>query len=345
MPGLKIGIDFGSTSFTVFVEGRGIVMSEPSVVITDKYTGKTLASGRAAKEMCEKLPGSMIAVNPIKDGIVIDRRQAGLMLESCINKICRGRLFKPDVMMCVPGTVTPLQKKTVYDVIMASGAGRACFVDEALCSALGAGVSPSDKKGNMVLDIGGGVTNCSVVVLGNIALSDTVNIGGNDFTKSITEYIARTYKVEIGALTAEEIKMTIGSAIPRAVDIGLIVCGKNTESGFPVQLEVTADEIYEVLKPSLDGILSLVMRVLENASPELCGDIAENGIILTGGSANLYGIDRFISHKTKVKVAVAENPGECAARGIGMLLKDKKNFDGDGYSFTAEEKAEEDRGE
>ncbi len=345
MPGLKIGIDFGSTSFTVFVEGRGIVMCEPSVSVTDKYSGKTLAVGKEAKDMCEKLPDSMTAVYPIKDGIVTDRRQAGLMLENCINKVCRGRLFKPYVMMCVPGTVTPLQKKTVYDVVMASGAGRACFVDEALCSALGAGVSPADKKGTMVLDIGGGVTNCSIVALGNIALSDTVNIGGNDLTKAIIDYISKTYKVEIGTPTAEEIKMTIGSAIPRTVDLGLIVCGKNTESGFPVQVEITAEEIYEVLRPLLDGILSLVLRVLENASPELCGDIAENGILLTGGSSNLYGIDKFISRKTKVNAVVAENPGDCAAKGIGMLLKDKKNFDREGYSFIAEEKTEEDSGE
>ncbi len=345
LPGLKIGIDFGSTSFTVFVEGKGIVMCEPSVAVVDKYSGKTLAFGNEAKAMCEKLPESMSAVYPIKDGIVIDRRQAGLMLENCINKVCRGRLFKPDVMMCVPGTVTPLQKKTVYDVIMSAGAGRACFVDEALCAALGAGVSRSDKKGTMVLDIGGGVTNCSVVALGNIALSDTVNIGGNDFTKAIIEYIAKNYKVEIGASTAEDIKMTIGSAVPRNVDLGLIVCGKNTESGFPVQVEITAEEIYDVLKPKLDGILSLVFGVLENTSPELCGDIAENGIILTGGSANLYGIGSLLSRKTKVKAIVAENPGECAANGIGILLKEKKNFDSDTYAFRTEENAEEDGGE
>lgn len=320
-------------------------MCEPSVAIVDKYSGKTLAFGKEAKEMCEKLPDSMSSVLPIKDGIVIDRRQAGLMLADCINKVCRGRLFKPDVMMCVPGTVTPLQKKTVYDVVMSAGAGRACFVDCSLASALGAGVSPSDKKGTMVIDIGGGVTNCSVVALGNIAVSDTADIGGNDFTKAVIEYIAKNYKVEIGASTAEEIKMTIGSAVPRSVDMGLIVCGKNTENGFPVQVEITAEEIFEVLRPKLEGILALVFRVLENTSPELCGDIAENGIILTGGSANLYGIDKLISRKTKVKTFIAENPGECAARGIGMLLKDRKNFDRDGYSFRTEEKAEEDSGE
>lgn len=333
MLGLKIGIDFGSTSFTVFVEGKGIVMCEPSVTVVDKYSGKTLAVGREAKNMCEKLPDSMMAVYPIKDGIVIDRNQAALMLESCINKVCAGRLFKPNVMMCVPGSVTPLQKKTVFDVVMSSGAGRACFVNETLAAAVGAGVSLTDKKGTMVCDIGGGVTNCSVVSLGNVALSDTVDIGGNDLTKAIIEHIARNYKVEIGVTTAEEIKMTIGTAVPRNVELGFVVCGKNTENGFPVQLEITADEIYDVLKPKLDAILALILGVLENTPPELCGDIAENGIILTGGSANLYGTDMFIARKTGVKTVVAEKPEECAARGIGILLKDMKYLDRNGYVF------------
>ncbi len=345
MPGLKIGIDFGSTSFTVFVEGRGIVMSEPSVTVIDKYSGKTLAVGREAKNMCEKLPDSMTAVYPIKDGVVIDRNQAGLMLESCINKVCVGRLFKPNILMCVPGTVTPLQKKTVFDVVMSAGAGRACFVDEALAAAVGAGVSLTDKKGTMICDIGGGVTSCSVVTMGSIAFSETVDIGGNDLTKAIVEHIARTYKVEIGVSTAEEIKMTIGAAVPRNVELGFVVCGKNIENGFPVQLEITADEIYNVLKPKLDSILALILGVLEKTPPELCGDVAENGIILTGGSANLYGTDIFISRKTGVKTVVAENPGECAAAGIGILLKDMKYLYRNGYVFRTVTNTEEEDGE
>lgn len=345
MLGLKIGIDFGSTSITVFVEGRGIVMCEPSVCVVDKYSGKTLAVGKEAKDMCEKLPGSMTAVYPIKDGIVIDRNQAGFMLGSCINKVCRGRLFKPNVLMCVPGTVTPLQKKTVFDVVMSAGAGRACFVDESLAAAVGAGVSLTDTKGTMICDIGGGVTNCSVVTMGNIALSDTVDIGGNDLTKAICEYIIKKYKVEIGTPTAEELKLTIGSAVPRNVDLGLIVCGKNTENGFPVQIEITGAEIYEVLKPKLDSILSLILGVLENTPPELCGDIAERGIILTGGSANLYGIDKFIGWKTNVRTVIAENPGECAAKGLGILLKDMKYLDRNGYVFRTVTNTEEESGE
>ena len=345
MLGLRIGIDFGSTSFTVFAEGRGIVIREPSVAVVDKYSGRTIAWGTAAKNMCEKLPASMEVVYPIKDGIITDRRQAGMMMSHCINKVCMGKLFKPNVLMCVPGNVTPLQKKTVFDMVMAAGAGRACFVDEALAAALGAGVGLSEIKGTMVCDIGGGVTNCSVVTMGNIALSRSLDIGGNDFSKAITEYMLRKYKVAIGPSVAEEIKTTIGSAIPRNTDLALIVCGKNIENGLPVQTEITASEVYEVLRPRLDAVLSLILTVLENTPPELCGDIRENGIILTGGSAKLYGIEKFIQWKTGVNVTIAENPEECAARGIGILLRDMKYLDRNGYVFRTEASDEEESGE
>ena len=345
MLGLKIGIDFGSTSFAVFVEGRGVVINEPSVVVIDKYSGKNLAWGSAAKKMAEKLPESMSVIYPIKDGIVTDRTQAGILLRNCINKVCFGKFFKPNVLMCVPGTVTPLQKKTVFDIVMASGAGKACFVDETLASALGAGVGLSEKKGTMICDIGGGVTNCSIVSMGNIAVSRSVNLGGNDFTKSIVEYVAKTYKVEIGHGTAEEIKVTLASAVPGNVDIALIICGKNTENGLPVQVEVTAAEIYEVLRPKLESVIGLVVSVLESSTPELCGDIAENGIILTGGSAKIFGMDKLIQWKTDVKTVIAENPEECAARGLGILLKDMKYLDRNGYVFRTVNETKEENGE
>ena len=345
MLGLRIGIDFGSTSFTVFTEDKGIVMCEPSVVVIDKYSGRSLAWGSAAKNMCEKLPDSMEAVYPIKDGIVIDRVQAGRMLRGCIKKVCRGRLLKPNVLMCVPGSVTPLQKKTVFDLVMSSGAGKACFVDEVLASALGAGVGLADARGTMVCDIGGGVTSCSVITMGNIAQSRSVNVGGNDFTKAIIEYIQRTYKVTVGMSVAEEIKTTIGSAIHTQADVAMIVCGKSIESGLPVQTEITASEIYEVLRPGLESILALILSVLEATPPELCGDIKENGIILTGGSARLHGIEKFIQWKTDVKTVIAENPDESAARGIGILLKDMKYLDRNGYVFRFESSAGEESGE
>ncbi|MBR3766820.1 MAG: rod shape-determining protein [Clostridia bacterium] len=345
MLGLKIGIDFGSSSVTVFVDGKGIVMCEPSVMVCDKFSGKTLAIGSNAKKMCEKLPDSMIAVYPIKDGIVIDRNQACVMLRNCINKICFGKLFKPNVLMCVPSTVTPLQKKTVFDVVMASGAGKACFVDESLASAIGAGVSLTEPKGTFVCDIGGGVTDCSVVTMGNIAVSESLKIGGNDLTKSIIEYVAKKYKIEIGMPTAEEIKITVGSAIPRNDEIAVVSCGKSIDGGLPSEVELTSTEIYEVLKPRLDEILACIIRVLEMTPPELCGDITDTGIILTGGSARLFGMDKFIELNTNVKTVVAGSPDECAAKGIGILLKDMKYLDRNGYIFKSATVENEDSGE
>ncbi len=345
MLGLRIGIDFGSSSFTVFVDGRGIVMREPSVMICDKFSGKPVAIGAAAKKMSEKLPGSMTAVYPIKDGIVIDREQACIMIKNCINKICVGKLFKPNILMCVPGTVSPLQKKTVFDVVMSCGAGSACFVDEALASAIGAGVSLTEPKGTLVCDIGGGVTDCCVVTMGNIAVSEALNVGGNDFTKAIIEYVAKKYRIEIGMTTAEEIKLTVGGAVPRNVELAIIVCGKNTETGLPDEAELTSTEIYDVLSPLLNEILACILRVLERTPPELCGDITDTGIILTGGSSGLYGLSRFIGFRTKLRTVIADTPDECAARGLGILLKDMKYLDSNGYIFKSASDENDESGE
>ncbi len=335
MLGLRIGIDFGSSSFTVFVDGKGVVLHEPSVMICDRYSGKPLAFGNAAKAMCEKLPDSMISLYPIKDGIVTDRRHALIMLRRCLNSICFGKLFKPNVLMCVPSTATPLQKKTVFDVVMASGAGKACFVDEALAAAIGAGVSLTEPKGTMVCDIGGGVTDCSVVTMGNMAVSESVSTGGNDLTKAIIEYVAKKHRIAIGIPTAENIKITIGSAVMRRDEIAVICCGKRLQDGIPAEFEISSTEVYEVLKPHIGSILSCILRVLESTPPELCGDIADNGIILSGGSARLYGLDKYIGQKTRVRTAVADTPEECAARGIGILLKDMKYLDANGYIFKS----------
>lgn len=335
MLGTKIGIDFGSSSFTVFVDGKGIIMRQPSVVVCDSFSGKLLAVGNTAKAMCEKLPGSMRAVYPIKDGVVTDRKYALIMLRKCINSVCFGKLFKPNVLMCVPSTVTPLQKKTVFDIVTSSGAGKACFVDEALAAAIGAGVSLTEAKGTMVCDIGGGVTDCCVVTMGNIALAQSVQTGGNDFTKAIIEYVAKEYKTQIGIPTAEEIKLTVGSAVRRREKIAVIYCGKRIPDGVPVQFEITSEEVYEVLKPQLEKIIACILSVLEKTPPELCGDIAENGIVLSGGSAKLFGLVEYIERYTKVATHIAEDPEECAVRGVGILLKDMKYLDRNGYIFKS----------
>ena len=207
MLGMKIGIDFGSSNFTVFVEDKGIVMSEPSIVVCDSFSGKTLAMGNSAKKMLCKLPASMYAVNPIKDGIVNNYDVACMMLRTYLNKLCANKLFRPNILMCVPSTVTELEKRTIFDVVIDAGAARACFVDESLAAAIGAGVSLTQPEGTFVCDIGGGTADCAVVTMGNIAVSSNEKVGGNDFTKTIAFYLFLIYNLVIkhNALEGEDL--------------------------------------------------------------------------------------------------------------------------------------------
>ena len=342
MLGLRIGIDFGSTNLTLFVDGKGIVINEPSVMVCDAYTGKTLAIGNSAKKMLGKLPESMKVVYPIKDGIVSDYDAACLMLRAYINKLCSYRLFRPNVLMCVPSTVTTLERKTIFDAVMASGAGRACFVDEPLAAAIGAGVSLTRPQGSFVCDIGGGTTDCAVVTMGNIAAAKSAKVGGNDFTRAITDYILREYGILVGKQEAEEIKRCVGAAVLRNEEVAFISCGKNADTGMPVYFEVTSTEIYWILKGHIEAVSDCVKKVLEITPPELCADISDNGIILTGGSANLFGMDKFIEWSTGIKTHKAKNAEECAAAGIGRLLKNMKYLEKNGYIFRpADEENEE----
>lgn len=341
MLGIRIGIDFGSTSITLCEDDRGIVISEPSVVICDSYTGRPIAVGSAAKKMLGKLPGSMRAVYPIKDGIVNDFEMARFMLKTYIDKLCRSRLFKPNILMSVPGSVTDLEKKTILDVIYSAGAGRACFLDEALAAAIGSGVSLTEPKGTFICDIGGGTADCAVVTMGNIAVSRSVKVGGNDLTRRISEYIAHEHNIEVGAETADEIKRTVGSAVYRNEEIAMIAGGKSGETGFPVLFEITSTEVYWVLKSCAEEILSCIRRVLEITPPELISDIADNGIILTGGTAKLFGIDRYIEWNTGIRTFCAPEPEKCAALGLEAMLSDLMYLERNGYVFRPGEETPE----
>lgn len=345
MLGLKIGIDFGSSNLTVYVDGRGTVMREPSVMICDSFSGRVIAFGQQAREMSEKLPLSMTAVYPIRNGIVSDRDRACIMLRRYLNKICFGKLLKPNVLMCVPAGVTELQKRTVFDLVTQSGAGRACFVDEALASALGAGVSLSEPSGTAVCDIGAAVTDCSVVTMGNIALSRTAEVGGDDLTNAVISYIQHKFRIKIGAETAEHIKKSAGTAILREDEVAVISAGKNIDTGLPEIFEISSSEIFKVLRPVTEKIVLCIIRVLENTPPELSGDIKKNGIILTGGTAKLFGLAALIEERTGIKTVTAQNPEECAAIGLGRLLKDMAYLSENGYIFKSgnpENKEDED---
>lgn len=343
MLGIKIGIDFGSTNLTVVAEGKGVILCEPSVMICDKYTGKTVAMGNAAKKMAGKLPASMTEVYPIKDGIIYDFDAAVRMLRNYIDRICAGKLLKPNVLMCVPSSVSELDKKTVFDAVTTSGAGRACFVDQSLAAAIGAGISLTEPKGAFICDVGAGTSDSAVVTMGNIAVTSSVRVGGNDLTKNIANYILREHNIEVGYETADNIKCTVGSAIFRNEEIAVVACGKNLDTGYSVLFEITSTEVYWVLKPYVEEILNCIKSVLEITPPELVSDIFDSGITLTGGTSNLFGLDRYIEWNTGLRTRRAKLPEQCAALGLGRLLGNMKYLENNGYVFAgAEDSADDD---
>ena len=344
MVGVKMGIDFGSANLTVFVEGRGIVFSEPSVMICDVSSGEILAIGHAANKMLGKLPSSMKPVFPIRDGVVFDFDAATMMLGRIIEMISEGRLFRPSVLLCVPSTVTDIAKKSLRNVVLAAGAGRACFVGEALAAAVGAGVSLTEPKGVCVCDIGGSVTDCAVITMGNIATSKTVYVGGSVMTQAIIEHVLHCKNIELGTLEADMVKRTVGSAVPRENEIAVSACGKNIDTGLPCYTEVTSTEVYKALKPYLDIILNCLRDVMEETSPALCGDLLESGVILTGGTSNLYGMDELIQKETGVKAVCADEAEQCAAAGIGRLLKNMKYLERYGFVFETNEEEKTEKG-
>lgn len=335
MPGMKLGLDFGSTSVTIYAEGRGIVLSELSAVICDKYTNQPLFMGNAAKALLEKTPDSMSAVYPVSGGVVNDYAIAKQMLTVYLNKVCAGRLLKPSILMGLPSNVSDLQKKTLFDLLTESGAGRVCFIEEALAAAVGSGVSLTEPRGTFICDIGGETTDCAVVTMGNIAVSKSVLVGGNHLNKRIAEYIYREHNIEVGMYTADKIKRTVGAAIYRNDEIALISGGKRTDTGLPVHFELTSTELYWVLKSYMEDILGCVKSVFEITPPELISDIAETGIVISGGSANLFGIDRFIEWNTGIRTVCAENPENCAVLGLGRLLKNRRSLETNGYVYIS----------
>ena len=339
---MKLGIDFGSTSLKIYAQERGIVLSELSAVVCDRYTMQPVSMGNSSRTMLEKLPASMQCIYPIRDGIVYDYEIAKRMLKKYLDKVCAGRLFKPTVLMCVPSNVSELDKKTLFDLITDAGAGRACFIEQALAAAVGSGISLTEPRGTFICDIGGDTTDCAVVTMGNIAVSRSVRIGGNNLTKLISDYIFREHGIEVGGDTADKIKKTVGTAIYRNEEIGIISGGKNCDTGLPVLFEITSTEVYWILKSYIEEILGCIRRVLEITPPELISDIAETGIMLSGGSANLYGIDRFIEWNTGLRTVKAEKPEDSAVLGLGRLLKNRKSLETNGYVYISPDDDSED---
>ncbi|NLX92782.1 MAG: rod shape-determining protein [Clostridiales bacterium] len=338
MLGINIGIDLGTTAVVIFVQGKGIVLSEPTAAAYNSKNGKMLAVGKKAYNMLGKNPSSIRVVLPIREGVVSDFSAMQNILRYHLQKICGNMVFKPNILICLPSTVTNLEKRTILDLAISAGAGKACLIEEPLAAALGAGVEINRPKGVMVVDIGGGSADIAVLTMGSISVSKSIKTAGNAFDAAIMRYFRRERDVIIGDRTAEKIKMKIGCAYLRHAELAIQVKGKNYITGMPAKLEVSSTDIYLAIREQLELLCDAVRSVLESTPPELSADIAESGIILTGGGALLRGMDELIKQKTGVKTSVAEEPLLCVAKGIGKVLKNSDMLSQSGLMFkTAEE--------
>lgn len=316
-----IGIDLGTANVLIYVKGQGIVLNEPSVVAIDSDTKKVLEVGSAAREMLGRTPGSVLAIRPMKDGVIADFEITEIMLNSFIRKI-NGRSFlsRPRILICCPSNITQVEKNAIKEAAERIGAKKVFLEEEPKVAAIGAGMDISKPSGNMVIDIGGGTTDIAILSLGGIVTSSSIKIAGNVFDSDIMKYIKDKYKLLIGDRTAEEIKITIGTVYPGSKNEKMEVRGRDLVTGLPHTITICSDEIEEALRESVYIIIHTAKTVLEQTPPELSADIIDKGIVITGGGALIDGIDQLLAHELKVPVFVAESPLTCVVEGTGVLL-------------------------
>ncbi|MDO4553201.1 MAG: rod shape-determining protein MreB [Bacillota bacterium] len=319
--GSEVGIDLGTANVLVYIKGKGIVLDEPSVVALNRDTEEILAVGEEARQMLGRTPSNIVAVRPLRDGVISDYDITERMLKYFIRKTCgSSRLFRPKIMVCVPSGVTEVEKRAVREAAAEAGGKAVYLMEEPVAAAIGAGLDISRPDGCMVIDIGGGTTDVAVISLSGIVTSASVKVAGDKFDEAIIKYMRKEHKLYIGERTAEDMKIHIGTAYPRA-DIVTRECrGRDLVTGLPKSIEITSTDMMEALREPLATICETAHSVLERTPPELSADISTGGIMLTGGGALLYGIDRRISEEMGIPVQIAENPQSCVAIGTGKAL-------------------------
>ena len=317
-----IGIDLGTASILVYIKGRGVVLKEPSVVAFDKDSNKIKAIGEDARLMIGRTPGNIVAVRPLKRGVISDYTVTEKMMKYFITKALGKKYFrKPRIAVCVPSGVTEVEKKAVEDATYQAGAREVAIIEEPIAAAIGAGIDISKPQGNMIVDIGGGTTDVAVISLGGTVVSESIKIAGDDFDNAIVVYMRKKYNLLIGERTAEDIKINIGTAFKRTEADYMDVKGRNLVTGLPETIKVSSDETQEALKETTSQILDTICHVLEKTPPELAGDIVDRGIVLTGGGAMLRGLEELIEERTHINTMTADEPMTCVAIGTGHYIE------------------------
>jgi rod shape-determining protein MreB len=319
-----IGVDLGTASVLVYVRGKGIVLKEPSVIAIEKDSGKIIAVGEDARKMLGRTPGTIIAMRPMREGVIADYDVTEKMLRYFIEKaVGRHFFFRPRVMICIPSGVTSVEERAARQAAIQAGARQAYLIEEPLAAALGAGVDISEASGNMVIDVGGGTTDIAILSLGGIVCSKSLRVGGDKFDEAIIRHIRKEYNLMIGERTAEELKISIGTAFiqgKRDPNEGLDVRGRDLITGLPKTVNVTSAVVVQALQEPLEQVMSSVKEVLERTPPELSADIVSKGILLTGGGVLLHGFDMLLTERTGLPVHIADDPISCVALGAGKAL-------------------------
>lgn len=315
-----MGIDLGTASILVYAKGKGIVLNEPSVVAIDQNTKQFLAVGEEARKMLGRTPGNIIAMRPLRDGVISDYEVTERMLKYFIQKAIGKSFFKPRIIVCVPSGVTEVEKRAVVEASTQAGAKKTYLIEEPIAAAIGAGIDITQPNGNMIVDIGGGTTDVAVISLGGMVVSRSIKVAGDECDDAIIRYIRKKHNVMIGERSSEELKMKIGTAYKRDKDITMEIRGRNLVTGLPKTIIVSSEEILEALEEPITNIVDTVHAVLERTPPELAADIGNTGIVMTGGGALLYGLDKLITKKTGIPTRIAEDPIECVAIGTGKAL-------------------------
>jgi rod shape-determining protein MreB len=320
--GRDMAVDLGTANTLVYVRGRGIVLSEPSVVAIDQSTGDVYAVGLEAKRMLGRTPGTISAIRPLKDGVIADFDVTEQMLRHFIQKVHQHRFAHPRVVVCVPSGVTGVEKRAVEEATLSAGARQAYLIEEPMAAAIGAGLPVAEPTGNMIVDIGGGTTEVAVISLGGIVVSQSLRVGGDEMDEAIINHIKREYKLLIGQQTAEEIKLEVGSAFPLKEEVQAEVRGRDMLTGLPKTVILSSEEVRHALEDPVAQIIDAIKSTLDKTPPELAADIMDRGIVLAGGGALLQGLDQRLRQETHMPTHLAESPLTCVAVGSGRSLEE-----------------------
>jgi rod shape-determining protein MreB len=320
--GRDMAVDLGTANTLVYVRGRGIVLSEPSVVAIDESTGEVYAVGLEAKRMLGRTPGTISAIRPLKDGVIADFDVTEQMLRHFIQKVHQHRFAHPRVVVCVPSGVTGVEKRAVEEATLSAGARQAYLIEEPMAAAIGAGLPVAEPTGNMIVDIGGGTTEVAVISLGGIVVSQSLRVGGDEMDEAIINHIKREYKLLIGQQTAEEIKLEVGSAFALKEEVQAEVRGRDMLTGLPKTVILSSEEVRHALDEPVIQIIEAIKSTLDKTPPELAADIMDRGIVLAGGGALLQGLDQRIRQETHMPTHLAESPLTCVAVGSGRSLEE-----------------------